>query len=269
MGKDRVAALSVVIVSLAAVITSSPAAHAAPKCPTVAAVRSAVGSSVTQPSSDECRFRVGERTLTYQIVASSNVAADLNARRQDAVRRTAPVTKTKVGRYPAFTGTASSVSQLFYDQKGTVVYVSHQEINAQSADILKRTAAALARLTIPAKIGSCTAIAKAVVSVVAGARSVPGGQDSCQFILADASTVFVGIQSDQSYADWFNTYAATTDRPPVTDVKVKARHGFAFVTFGTDVVFALDDSIVTVSLDARTNDALPQSLPVKAAAAIV
>ncbi len=268
MTRYRRVALAALVTALGVIDPSPTPGFAAASCPTVPAVSKAVGAKVTKPDADTCAFQVGTQMVSFEFTPSTNVAADLAARRSDAIRRTAPTTRTKVGPYAAFTGTASGVAQIFYDQKGTVVYVSHQEINARSAEILTKSAAALAKIAIPAKISSCTAITAAVVGAVAGAKAVPTGPGSCQFILADASTVFVGIQSDQSFTDWYATYAITTDRPPVADINVKGRKGFAVVGFGTDVVLPLDTAIATISLNFKSVAPLQKSLPAKAAAAI-
>lgn len=255
--------------TVAAVFLVAPTPEfAVPSCPTVAAVSAAVGSTVTESDFGSCAFKVGSDTISFQIDPSTNVTADMAARRADAVRRTTPVAKIKVGKFAAFTGASEGYSHLYYNQKGTTIRISHFEINAQSADVLKQASTALVKITIPAKIRSCTAIAKAVVGAVGGAKPVPAGAGGCKFELADATTLFVGIQPE-SFADWFDTYEYTTsDRPPVAETAVGARKGFTYVTSETNLVLPLDDGILTVTLNRKITTPQLKALPAKAAAAI-
>ncbi len=254
---------------IAALVTTANPAYAVPECPTIAAVSAAVGSTATDSDLGSCEFKVGDDTISFQIDASTNIDADLAARRSDAIRRTARVAKTKAGKYAAFTGASTGYSQLYYNQKGTTIKVSHFEINGQSSDILKKASAALAKIKIPAEINSCTAITKAVVAAVPTAKFKPGQPGGCGFTLADATSLFVGIQDDP-FAEWLDTYEYTTsDRPPIIDTTVGKRKGFTWgVALETNLVLPLDDAIATVTLQNGKPTPQQKALLSKAAAVI-
>jgi hypothetical protein len=248
-------------------VGSTPAV-ASTVCPSLAAVKTAVGGAVTA-GDDDCTFNVGQDTLTFTIEPTADVPTAVAARRADAVRRTAPVMKTKVGSYRAFTGTASGVSQIFYDQKGVLVYISHQEITADSAGVLKRVSAALAKVKLPKVITDCKPIVQAISAAVPTAVFDPTSEGACTMKFPDETVLFVGTDPQSTFVESYDTYRLTASHKPVLDLTVGGRKGFVFQAFDTTLVLGLSDALAVVAVNSSIGQTpFAKSLPARAAAAL-
>ena len=240
-------ATAAAVAVFAALITSSPAAQAATTCPSLAAVSAALGSKAevdeTPFEFSDCAFKAGDKAVSFTITPTADVTAELAAQRADAMRRTAGVQLTKVGRYKAFTGTASGVSQLFYDQSGTTVFVSHQQISANSADILKRVATALAAVKWPKKTTNCAAFDKVVAKTEPSAKRNKENS-GCIYNYADGTYLGVGISTEDTFTGWLETYRGFARTGPIKDATVGTHKGFMY---GTKLVIGLTDAVVIIN----------------------
>ena len=252
-------AATTTVAAFAGLATSSLDARAATTCPSIAAVSAAVGSAAVKDEHpfgfSDCAFKVGDTTVSFTITPATDVAAALAANRADATRRTAGVKLIKVGRYKAFTGTASGVSQLFYDQKGTTVFVSHQQIDGNSAGIIKRVSTAVSIINIPKKITSCALIDRVVAKVEPTAIKQETPNSGCSYKYADESLLAVGTYTDDTFSGWLESYRSFATTGPVKDANVGTHKGFVYQTSGTNLVIGLADAVALV----ETNEFLDQT----------
>ena len=185
--KTRSSILAGLVIS-SALLRSEPALAAPPVCPSTAAVSTALRVQAT--GTDPCHYEIGGfDAVTIEIVATADVATEMNNRRADALRRSAPVSTTKVGPYRAFTGAAAEQSRLSYDQKGIFVFVAEVPIAASSAGDLKRIGAGLATLMLPKVISGCDSVTSVVARAVPGASFDSLSNSTCVYRVGSDATV--------------------------------------------------------------------------------
>jgi broad specificity phosphatase PhoE len=247
-------------------VVSAPAAHAATPCPTAAKLSSALGTTVTSVRDESCMFSLGLNTLRFDFEGVADVRSELASRRADASRRTRPVAKSKVRSYRAYTGVAAGVAQIFYDQKGVVVYVSHGEVGRDSASILKKVSLAVSAIELPKEVRDCAPVAKVVSPVIPKATYDPDGAGACTFRFADGTVVFVGTDPSKTFDESYRTYKTLASHSPVESLRIGAHSGFVFQTFDTQAVIGLKNSIATITVDSKVGQTpLSRSVPVRAA----
>lgn len=256
-------AIAATLAAAATLVPAGSAWSAPPACPTAEAVSAALRTKATGTS--DCEYEIGGfDKLSIELVAAPDVAKEMASRRADALRHSAPVAKTKVGPFRAFTGAAAEQSRLSYDQKGTFVYMAATPIEATSAGDLQRIGAALAKITLPKEIAQCDAINAAVTGAIPRAAFDHLSNSTCVYKLPGDATIMVGTDTESTFDERFDEFRLFTQRPKLTDVKVKAHKGFVYQTGDTTLVLGLADSVAIVTINKKQSP-LATSWPVKVA----
>jgi hypothetical protein len=257
MNARLVCLVSGLVLAVGMVAPNYPAQAATKGCPEASAVAAATGVAVKATSDDNsCSFLVNDTEVSIEFLDSDNPAALYAEKKADAQRRSAPVAKTKVGKYPGFTGTASGQARLYYNQNKLLVYVGHVEISARSAGILKALSPGLGKTTLPAKLTSCAKLTPIVKKAVTDATFTSLNDNSCSYKLSDDSSVFIGTDPETSYADILETFQAVSDSRGLQEFTSGNRSGFAYEVFDVFAVVNLGDRVAELTANGFTGSGL-------------